>query len=276
MKNKTLFALLLSLIIFYSSRNVVFAGSVTDGLISYWQFNGDATESATDSHGTNDGSFVNGATNPFTQNNFQQSLYVDGNSQYFSVPDSPDLDFTSAMTIIAWVKPMDLSSYNCIIAKWLVGGGVNRAWGLVANEDLLELNINTTSGALARNTSIPVLVQDQWQQIAMTYSATDQQLTAYRINESGMYSESFAIQGDIRVGTAPVTFGGLPTVLFWYHGYIDEVKIYNRALDPSEIMQEYNYVMYELNNTQIIPEPLSIFLTGSGIIFIFLRKRNNF
>lgn len=51
---------------------------------------------------------------------------------------------------------------------------------------------------------------------------------------------------------------------------MDEVMLYNRALNESEISTSYDYVA---NGLEAIPEPVSFSLVGSSLIALIIRRK---
>ena len=102
------------------------------GMVSYWKFDeGDGT-TADDFYDGNDGTLIN---NPaWVDGKIGKALSFDGDD-YISVPDSSNLDITSAVTVEAWVNFGSLSNYQTIIAK----RGLDS--NLAGNYDL-RLNLN--------------------------------------------------------------------------------------------------------------------------------------
>ena len=73
-----------------------------DGLISQWKFNEGGGITASDSARNNPGTLINGPA--WTTGIIDGALNFDGGDDYVSVPDSPSLDITEAITMEAWVR----------------------------------------------------------------------------------------------------------------------------------------------------------------------------
>ncbi|RJP56591.1 MAG: LamG domain-containing protein [Candidatus Auribacter fodinae] len=251
----------------------IYASQVTDGLIAYYQFNGDASSSIQDSYGNNDGSFIGSPTNPYTEDNFKESLLLNGTNQYFRVEDNLNLDFSTALTIICWVKPTTLSSGRAFVSKWTSGDGQNRNYGISDYNGAVSADINTNINGVNTLYLNSALAANIWQQVAMTYDAASQTLTAYLNNSAYSFSTSSTVQGSLYNGNSPLLVGALLPAGWYYSGYIDEVKLFNRALSSPEILQEYDYVVNELGTvSNQVPEPLTLSLLVSACCGIFLRK----
>ncbi len=82
------------------------------GIISWWQAEGNARDLA----GTNNGVLVSGAT--FAPGKVGQAFSFDGVRSHVQVPDNPNLRFTDAMTMEAWLYPTSLGVHHEVISKW--------------------------------------------------------------------------------------------------------------------------------------------------------------
>ena len=74
-----------------------------------------------------------------------------------------------------------------------------------------------------------------WTHLAATYDGTTERLYA-----NGTQVAQLAVSGSITTSTSPVRIGGNTIWSEWFNGLIDEVRIYNRALTPSEITADMN------------------------------------
>lgn len=244
---------------------------ITDGLVSYYQFNGDTATSAQDSQGANDGVFVNGATNEYTQANFQESLYVDGISQFFEVDDSASLNFDVALTIIAWIKPVSTTSpFQGIVVKGSSNDPNFFQYGYGVSYETIRPAVQTDSSIGVFN-SDPIVETNVWQQVAITYDTTNHQLTTYKNSALDNYSMSISVPGNtIALSDFSLLIGAALPGGNYFNGNIDEVKLYNRVLTSNEILEDYDYVLNELGTP--IPEPSSLLLIIVSCCSVALKK----
>ena len=82
------------------------------GLVSWWPGEGNAYDIV----GGNSGVLTNGVT--FALGIVGQAFSFNGTSSYVQIADSPNLHFTNAMTIEAWIYPTTLSGTHNIVSKW--------------------------------------------------------------------------------------------------------------------------------------------------------------
>ncbi len=199
------------------------------------------TESATDSVVAAVGKFHNAAD------------FELGDTEYLSAADNSALSITGSLTLAAWIRPETVSagSYN-IIAKW---DGANESYRLFQNGD--EIRLELDSAGNYQETSAANLAVSTYYHVAGVYDSTSQ--TA-RIYINGVETASTT------TGTIPASIGDDAGVFHigaedstggatgYYDGYIDEARVYNRALSGSEIQRLYNwapgpFAYYRLDKT---------------------------
>jgi len=157
------------------------------------------------------------------------ALDFDGVDDYVEVADDPSLDLIDAVTLAAWIYARSFpaeGAYDEIIDKeWTtsyrmhlrtetgpvtyLGCGVRLT---LFNDDTTPLSLNT------------------WYHVAVTY---DREYLRLWVN--GVNVKSLAKTESMVADTYPVRIGSYRGIDEFFHGIIDEVRIYNRALSQSEI-----------------------------------------
>ncbi len=258
----------ISLILMAIFSEAVYAGSVTNGMVAYWQFNG----SAVDQSGTsNDGTLMGDATYVSTTPSLDQSLYLDGDEDYIRVSDSDSLDFTTAFSATMWINPDSVSStWQVLFSKWLWDGGSERNYCMRLTSDDIYVQINETW------TTIPAsIVAGQWQQLAFTYDNS-----VLKIYYNGVYLDQWAASGPMEATQTHFLIGATPYTTYdsvaggrYFNGYMDEFKLFNRTLSDTEVLQEYNYVLNELGQEPVaVPEPTGILLLTLSLLPLLKKK----
>ena len=143
------------------------------------------------------------------------------------MPDADALDLTTAMTLSAWVRPTALGDWRTVVFKTRPGG---IAYGLYANTDTNRPSgvIETTAEVDARGTA--ALPLDTWSYLAATYDSV-----AVKLYVNGSLVATRAVTAPITMSTGALTIGGNTVWSEWFKGLIDEVRVYNRALDATEV-----------------------------------------
>lgn len=201
-------------------------------LVSYWSFD-DGT--ATDQAGTNDGTLVGGVVTTGGGNdiapiaNNSDALRFDGVVSEMRVPNDPSLNFaaTDSFTLSMWFKrESDRPIYHLMGKRDGCSLSINyqlaRDFGLLHfNWTRVDANVDAVLG--------------QWTHIASTYDGSATATARIYINGalSGTVSPHAlgpVVNADLIVGSS----GACPDDQR-FQGVIDEVRIYDRALDNQEI-----------------------------------------
>ncbi len=206
-----------------------FYAFAANGLVASYSFNENSGSTVADSSGNgNNGSLANTAWD--ANGKFGSALSFNGSNSMVTVADSNSLDLTGGMTLEAWVKPTTLTSWRTIILK----EKPSLAYALYANtgpNNKPSAEMYGTS-ALTGPAQLPVNV---WSHVSATYDGTT--LNLY-INGTLVSSKATTIT--IPVSSNPLRIGGNTIWGEYFNGLIDEVRIYNRALLPSEIQSDMN------------------------------------
>jgi len=156
----------------------IYAGPINNGLVGYWQFNGNGEDSTANNL---DGSTMGSASYQYIDNVFHEALYIN-NGSYFQVPSNNLLNFTSEITISLWIKPNNLSSYQALVAKWAntasPAPASDRSYLFYILNSTLFPYISTNQQYVNLQTA-SILKTSEWQQVAMTYSDTTDLLKVY-------------------------------------------------------------------------------------------------
>jgi hypothetical protein len=136
----------------------------------------------------------------------------------------------SAITVEAWVKPNILSGVQAIV--------------LENGPFMLELSGNKAQGRIYTGTWTSfagdiTLTANTWHHIVMTYDSSN-----IKLYVNGVFDKSTAKTGNL-AGAGALWFGAwssgaaTPSTQ-WFNGLIDDVRIYNYARSPKQILQDYN------------------------------------
>jgi len=168
---------------------------------------------------------------------WNSAMKFDGVDDYVDAGNSSVLNTVNAISIGAWVKPNSFSTYQKIANKWW--DNTNRGYEFFADgSGVLYFNIATASENSDHFVNSPsnALVRDQWQYVAATYDGTKM-----RVYVNGVVVGEKSQTGSIRQNVASFGVGAdlrIPRISF-FNGSIDEVRVWNRSLSASEILQQY-------------------------------------
>jgi len=201
------------------------------GVISAWHFDNSFGTVAEDTPGNNDGSIHGPA---WASGYSSNALHFDGTNDYVEVPHANSLNPGTELTLMGWVNLVDPASNQKIIGK-RPGSGYGYIMGVASGKLYPEIwDSNGTlysfqSGTISSNT---------WTHLAVTWKSGGEMI-GY-INGSPIQTIS-ASSNPIASNTSPLRIGSAPwnNNAFVVNGVIDELAIFNRALNANEIMTVY-------------------------------------
>lgn len=207
------------------------------GLLAYWSFNEKSGTVAPDaSHNNHDGSLIgfnfSGASNWTTDAKIGGALEFDGVDDYVDIGDERELKGMAKLSVELWVNAQNLTTTQAPLEKGaayefrkIYSSGVAR----------MRFAITTTGGSCPTIDSPPVTVPG-WHHYVLTYNGA--QYKAYFNGQQALPTRTCS--GTIANFTLPLWIGRRAGTSVYFDGIIDEVRIYNRALTPEEILLHYN------------------------------------
>jgi hypothetical protein len=159
---------------------------------------------------------------------YANSLEFDNVDDYVSIPHSSDFNITSNITIEAWIKTAG-TGQDYITTKgensWYLGMNIPGFGNKVA------FFLSGVTGSWIASTSN--INDGNWHHVAATYDGAN-----VKIYVDGVLETTSAQTGTINTGTSAVEIGRRGSLYF--DGKIDEVRIWNVALEDSDITALYN------------------------------------
>lgn len=210
---------------------------IENGLTAYYPFNGNAhNKNGNLYHG-----IVSGATLGKDQfGNENAAYYFDGIDDYIKINYNAILE-PSIFTISVWVKVQKTNrDYATIISSDPDGAQCKHGYGMsYFRSGALSFNVDPSSQCKDHtNIKTPYNICDGlWHHIVGIYDG--KVLLYIDGNLVGVTSNSPypKTNGDIYIGKGLISRGEKSNI----HGFIDELRMYNRALNPLEIKQLYAY-----------------------------------
>jgi len=202
--------------------------------VAAYSFNAGSGTMVTDSSGNGNMGTISSGPVWSAQGKFGSALTFSGSGNV-SVPHAPTINLTSSFTLSAWVKPTALSGYQTILIKETTGGC---SYWLQTNGNQVSSGFNNGSGCAEHLTSTANLPLNAWSYLTAVF---DDAANTYKIYVNGNLVSSQTETGTIQPNTQSLVFGQSGCSSCGYErwrGLIDEVRIYNRALSPSEIQAD--------------------------------------
>jgi hypothetical protein len=195
--------------------------------VAAYSFDDGSGLAVTDASGNaNHGTVLSATWSP--QGRFGGALLFDGVNDWVTIEHTPSLALSTGLTLEAWVYPTATADgVHTVVAKEQPNG---LGYFLRANSGTVPPATGVFvegEQVLLGEASLPV---NTWTHLAATYDGTRQ-----RLHVNGVEVASRPQTGPIEGANHPLRIGGNSVVGEYFQGWIDEVRIYNRALSTSEI-----------------------------------------
>ena len=224
----------------YSEVATAATPSAPGSLVAAYGFNEGSGTTAIDESGTGNAGLVIGPTWT-TSGKYGGALQFNGSNDWVLINDSPSLHLTNAMTLEAWVDPFTLPSSPCSPAATCY-------WMDVVYKDsdryYMEASSNVgqapeVGGIFADGKHIVIaplpLATNTWTHLAVTYDGA-----MLKLYVNGLLVTNLPVTSMITISTNPLFIGGDQSMGQYFHGRIDEVRVYNRALSAAEVQTDMN------------------------------------
>jgi len=228
---------LLTMLIYVNSNS-----QITNGLIAQYDFNTNALDASVE----NNHGIVNGATPTLDRFGNANSAYLfDGFNDNIEIETYTNMSPTDGFTISAWIKTTS-SSGSPVIYERLE---TNMGFGLRLN-NLGQLRL-TINGGEAEAVSQDILTTDKWYHVTGTYDLVSGELKLYiygNLVASTIYGDpiDYTVEPRNSIGAYGSSNPGA-----YFNGAIDDIKIYDRSLDNSEVINLFMYSSMAQPNTEL-------------------------
>ncbi|MFA5763230.1 MAG: LamG domain-containing protein [archaeon] len=173
------------------------------------------------------------------------ALDLDGDSDYVSYSLYPEYRYNSQGTISAWIKLGVTNAYQTI---YTLGdnGSTNNYLVFQSSTDTGKLSVNVNiSGTSNRIDTLQTLNVGEWYYVAVTSNG---------VNDTNLYINGVTVPITIFSGVEGKWFDDISgtaefpcigalcrsSIASYHNGLIDEVKIWDRVLNATEILADYN------------------------------------
>jgi len=218
----------------------------TNGLISYWSFDGDAN----DKFGTNNATVVNAVLTNGVKGVANTAYYFDGSTAYLNIGNVGNLSFVNAGTdtafsVSCWVKTASAASQTLLAKINNLNNSAEYTFSISespAFSTVLVLAKKPTAGLsdYLLNQSTTLITSNAWNHVVVTYNASKLNigislyingvLSEYTTGNYGTYTGMGATTASARIGEWQY-LGGYQLM----KGIIDEMRVYGRVLTSNEV-----------------------------------------
>jgi len=244
----------------FNSSGVI-TSHIETGLVGYWQFDENESSTVDDvSNYSNYGMLYNNSvicSNPPTAGcpiwqsasdcKSGHCLSFDGTNDFVSIATNNPANILKqrfgSITIEAWVYPTAYISGT--FGSTIISNTDYDGWAMRLNNGYLFVDFRLSGGAKTQIISATQIPLNNWSHLALTYDGSV--IKGYingeiagTLNASGIINSSANSSTCTFIGGEPAACTIQSGSEFPFPGRIDEVRVYGRALDTSEIFSHYN------------------------------------
>jgi len=207
----------------------LFGTAELSGLVGWWKFDEKEGTNAADSSGNSNSGTLQG--NPQwrpSAGKIGGALEFDGDGDFVSIANESKFDFAGQITISAWVNIASVpQEWTAIITKG------DSSWRLSTVQQTRRFHFSVNDWNRITLDGMRTVDTNQWHHVAAVYDGSEM-----RIYVDGSPDVSKPWTGGINANDFPVCIGenAEQTGRFW-HGLIDEVRVYNYALSEDEVAE---------------------------------------
>jgi hypothetical protein len=207
--------------------------SLPTGLVAAYAFDETSGSTVADASGNNNTGTLGSTVTRTTEGRFGGALVFNGES-FVTIPNSGSLALTSGMTLEAWVLPTASTGLEAALMKEQPGGLVYALYtSSSSSRPMVYFNTGPSTNRhryLSGPTTLPL---NTWTHLAATYDGS-----TLRLYINGAQVSSQPHRGSLMTSNGALRIGGDAVWGEYFRGMIDEVRIYNRALTPTEIVND--------------------------------------
>lgn len=225
---------------------------IVDGLVAWYKFTNGNTKDL--SGNNNDITFNNATKTSDYFGNPNNAYYFNGKGNYMEIPNSSSLNPTGGITLAALVKPMAFYTGRCHGNRIIMKGSNDFANGLYLlgySDDQYNTDPCGTPVMMDKETFVgsygngqtnsagvsskPQKVQlDKWYKLVFTYDGDTAKLYMCNVlvNQAPYKINFIPNNTPVRIGATLDS-----QYPYWFNGVIDEIRIYNKAVDKVQAMK---------------------------------------
>lgn len=244
--------------------------NLQNGLVGYYPFCGNAN----DGSGSGNNGVVSGATLTTDRFGNANSAYnFNGTNNYITIANVAANTFTSTFSISVWVKPAigygsgssPNGTQNQIVSKWGYGGVNNAAYSLgVDQAGIAFTGVHNGSASSSVNSSPSTISINEWHHLVSTLTGGVLKLYVDNVLVKTISNSVNAQNSRYTLDIAREALGNYG----YFKGVIDDIQLYNRALNACEVNQIYTSTNTTFTTPSILtfnPLPSQTSLCGSSI-----------
>lgn len=223
----------LAIILFLVRFTGLSASDISSDLVGWWPLDGIQSQSVLDSSSTQQhGSLVG---KPHCDKGiFGNALLFNGSDDYVNCRTNPAFNFSKQMTISLWIKPRTTGG----TLRTMIGKTKEFRLSWNGQTSRLRFTANPSRRDMWEIQSNSKINKEQWHHVVGVYN-----LSAFKLYIDGKLDNSISEIPSIHFANSPLLIGNYDIFLgrYFWNGWIDEVRVYQRALADVEIDLLYQW-----------------------------------
>ncbi len=246
---------------FLVCSSVTTLNAAEKGLVGHWSFDKIKNSVVKDLSGKNDG-HVHGQLK-VVEGISGNALYFDGKT-YLDCGNDASMDISKELTIEVWIKPDLLmpGNYYTVVSKTSPKNYPDWILYYPGWTDQFSFIVSTDAGKPVRVGIPPGMVMGKWRHVVAVYNGK-----ASKLYVDGVLKKSVPVSGKLLISHQNLIIGQFSANKQGgnFIGAVDELKIYNRALDKEEIASHYQKQNPYKNNqaVKVIDYPSSLYVPNT-------------
>ncbi|MEK6757731.1 MAG: LamG domain-containing protein, partial [Nanoarchaeota archaeon] len=203
---------------------------IWNGLVSWWRFEGNAK----DELGKNNGTVNGGATMNLTGGIYGTGAYqFDGVNDVINVSHSQSINLSGSMTISLWFNANKLNNFMGFAGKTYNDGNNYIGYGFYYRTNTQTIRFFVNKDIILSSSPI-FTATNSWHHLVGTFNGTNAVL--YLDNVASAPSATTSLT----TNNQSLYIGNYGSPGGFFNGSIDEIMIFNRSLNSSEVQEIYN------------------------------------
>jgi len=229
------------------SASTTGGGNSGGGLVAAYGFEENSGATVADASGHGNHGTIREAVRT-TSRRFGKALKFDGLNDLVTINDSASLDLSTGMTLQAWVYPTGwMDGWRTVMMKEQSEQAGQQVYALYANGDSNQPATAIWINGERIAFGVTQLPPYQWTHLAATFDGQYQ-----RLYINGVTVAMQPQLGNIATSTGALRIGGTDLGDEYFQGYIDEVRIYDRALTDAELANDAATAISSSNPPQFV------------------------
>jgi len=217
------------------------AQSAAGPVVAYGFNEGVGTTATNTAGGGLNATLTNGAT--WAPGHNAGAVTLDGSDDYIELGNPTALQLTGSMTVSAWINANTFRPDDTAIVSKRTPNRIGFQLDTTIDRGprTIAFKLTTTTGGSMFRYGTTTLTTNTWYHVTGVYNATTSELHVYlngQLDDGALVGTVTPTQQN---STANINIGQRPTTTAYnFNGRIDDTRIYNRALTPTDIQTDMN------------------------------------